>query len=164
MLAALAAPASAADVISASDIPSVTAALEAAGHKAALRRDDEGVRYILVDEGEHEFSVSFDDCEDLVEAAGCNMLIFNAVWDGDGEGDADIVNTYNRSSTLAHAYIDEADGTLNLTLSVTTKGGLTAANFAEIIAIWEASDAELADLLGEEEAKPGVVVAALSVQ
>jgi hypothetical protein len=163
-MAALAAPAAAANTISAADIPSVTKALEAAGHRTALRRDDAGVRYILVDEGEEEFSVGFDDCEDNVEATGCNMLIFNAVWDGDSEADADVVNDFNRAATLAHAFLDAEDGTLNLTLAVTTKGGLPAANFAEIIAIWEASDADLAELLGGDEAQPGVVVAALSAR
>lgn len=164
-LVALASPAAAADTVSAADISSVTAALEAAGHRTALRHDDDGVRYILVDEGEEEFSIGFDDCADTVAATDCNMLIFNATWEGDSEADAPLVARFNSEATLAHAYQDEADGTINLILSVTTKGGLPAANFAEVIAIWEASDAELTALLGEDEPHPGgVVVAALSVR
>lgn len=162
-LMVLAGPAAAADMVSAADIPSVTAALQAAGHRTTLRQDEDGVRYILVDEGDNDFSVDFDDCEDAEAATGCNMLIFNAVWDADDSVDAAFVNDYNRNSTLAHAFVGD-DGTLNLTLSVTTRGGLPAANFAEVIAIWDASDKDLSDLLDKGKGGGGVIVTALSVR
>jgi hypothetical protein len=156
-------PASAAPgVVSAADIPSVIAGLKAAGHDAVIREDDEGVPYVLVDEGDDEFSVSFDDCDDAVAAIGCNLLIFNAAWEADATLDPDTVNQFNQQSTLAHAFLDE-EGALNLSLSVTTKGGLPAANFAEVIAIWEASDKDLAEMIDAGEApSSGVTVASLS--
>jgi hypothetical protein len=151
-------------VVSAADIPSVVAGLAATGHLAAIRKDDEGVPYILVDEGDDEFSVSFDDCDDASAAIGCNLLIFNAAWEADPALDPLVVNQFNQQSTLAHAFLDE-EGALNLSLAVTTRGGLPAANFAEVIAIWEASDAELAALIeaGDPPAS-GVIVTAFSVR
>ena len=160
----LAAPVRAADLVSASDIPSVTSALAAAGYRAELRQDEDGVRYLLVNEGPQEFSISFGDCEDDVAAKGCKLLIFDASWDADSGLDMETANRFNRSSTLAHAFVDE-DGSFVLTLIVNTSGGLTPENFAAVLAEWQAADTELGSLIGEEPPPAGsVVVAALSAR
>jgi len=164
MMTAVAAPAAAAEIVSAADISSVTRALVAAGYETAIKQDDDGETYILVDEGDDEFSVSFDDCEDDASTKGCNLLIFNATWEADEDFDNDVVNQFNQAATLAHAFIDD-DGTLNLTLSVTTKGGLTAENFAEVIAIWQASDDDLSEQIDADGNKPPeAVIAELSAR
>jgi hypothetical protein len=159
----LAVPARSAELISASDIASVTAALGAAGFKAELRRDDEGIRYLLVNEGPQEFSISFGECADDVEATGCKLLIFDASWDAESGLDVDTANRFNRTSTLAHAFVDE-DGAFVLTLIVNTSGGLTPANFAAVLAEWQAADADLTELIGAEPAPAGTVVVALSAR
>ena len=151
-------------MVSASDIPSVTAALAAAGFKADLRRDDDGVRYLLVNEGAEEFSISFGDCDDDVAATGCKLLIFDASWEADSELDVEIANRFNREATLAHAFV-EADGTFVLTLVVNTSGGLTKENFAAVLAEWQAADADLDALIGDDAAPAtGTIVVALNAR
>jgi hypothetical protein len=163
VLLLLAAPARAAELVSASDIPSVTSALAEAGYGAELRQDDDGVRYLLVNEGPQEFSISFGDCEDVVAAKGCKLLIFDASWDADSGLDVETANRFNRNSTLAHAFVDE-DGSFVLTLIVNTSGGLTPENFAAVLAEWQSADAGLSALIGDEPPPAGVVVAALTVR
>lgn len=159
----LAVPARAADLVSASDIPSVTTALAAAGYKADLRRDDDGIRYLLVNEGPEEFSISFGDCEDDVEATGCKLLIFDASWDAESGLDVETANRFNRDATLAHAFVDD-DGVFVLTLVINTLGGLPTENFAAVLAEWQAADADLAAIIGEDRAPASgtVIVASIS--
>lgn len=160
----LAAPVCAAETVSASDIPSVTSALAAAGFKADLRQDDDGVRYLLVNEGPQEFSISFGDCVDDVATTGCKLLIFDASWDADSGLDLETANSFNREATLAHAFVDD-DGAFVLTLAVNTSGGLTPANFAAVLADWQAADADLGAMIGATDAPAsGDVVIALSVR
>lgn len=164
MLAGIAAPASAAETVSAADIPSVATALAAAGYTAVIKQDDDGTTYILAEEGGEEFDVSFDDCEDPVATIGCKLLIFSTSWEPDAAEAGEVANRFNQTARLAHAFVDDED-VLNLTLAVTTKGGLPAENFAAVIASWQAADTALSDMVaGDSEPKPAVVVAALSVR
>lgn len=163
--AAAASPAadSAAGTVSASDITSVTAALVAAGYPARIAQADDGGTYVLVSEGDAEFAVSFDDCEDSVATIGCNLLIFNASWEGSDGDDHDVANDFNQSATLAHAFVD-SEGSLNLTLAVTTSGGLPAENFADILARWQAADEALSALVeAAPAASSGTIIATLNV-
>jgi hypothetical protein len=159
----MAPPAAAAETVSASDIPSVTAALVAAGYKADLRMDEDGVRYLLVNEGPDEFSISFGDCEDDVAATGCKLLIFDASWDADSGLDVETANRFNRAATLAHAFVDD-DGAFVLTQVVNTSGGLPAANFAAVLAEWQAADAELVAMIGGDAAPAGGVIVAFNAR
>jgi hypothetical protein len=159
-----ASPVRAADMVSASDIPSVAAALTAAGYKAELRRDDDGARYLLVNEGPQEFSISFGDCEDDVATTGCKLLIFDTSWEAGDGLDVDIANRFNREATLAHAYVDD-DGVLVLTLVVNSSGGLTPENFAAVLAEWQAADSDLSAMIDDHPGPaPDTVIAALNTR
>jgi hypothetical protein len=158
-----ASPLRAADLVSASDIPSVAAALAAAGLPAELRSDDDGAAYFSVDEGGQAFSLGFGDCEEPATTSGCKLLIFEVSWTSDDGLDVDIANRFNRDATLAHAFVDD-DGTLVLNLIVTTIGGLTPENFAAVLAGWQAADRELSALVDTEDTPAGgAVIASLSV-
>jgi hypothetical protein len=161
----LAAAPAAAETISASDIGSVTRALAAAGYAAEVKRDDDGIAYILADQGGDEFSVSFEDCDDDVATIGCKLLVFNTAWEADTDPDVDLVNRFNRTATLARAFIDD-DGAINLSLEVATRAGLPEANFDDIIAWWQSADAALTALVEADAdvAPDAVVVAGLSVR
>jgi hypothetical protein len=155
------ASAGAAQTVSAADVPSVSAALIAAGYRTATRTDEDGATYLLVEEGGDEFSVSFDECEDHLATTGCKILVFNTSWELSDDTDNDVANAFNQQATLAHAFVDE-EGLLNLSLAVTTEGGLPADNFADVIARWQAADNALAALVdADAPAAPGTVVAAL---
>lgn len=128
ILAGCASGACAEALLSAGDVPAVAAALDTAGYQTSIRQDDDGATYVLAEADGKEFSVSFDECEDAIETTGCKLLVFNPSWeDGDSE-DGVLANRFNQAATLAHAFVD-ADGLLNLAMALTTKGGLTAANF-----------------------------------
>jgi hypothetical protein len=159
-----ASPLHAAELVSASDIPSVAAALAAAGFRAELRRDDDGARYFSVDDDAQGFSLGFGDCADEAATTGCKLLIFGVSWTSDDGLDVDIANRFNRDATLAHAFVDD-DGALFLTLVVTTSGGLTTENFAAVLAEWQAADRDLSARLDTPpEAPGGAVIASLSAR
>jgi hypothetical protein len=164
VLVSAATPAHAAETVSAADIASVASALVAAGHTATISQDDDGATYILADEGEDEFAVSFDDCEDATASIGCNMLIFYASWEPDVVDADELANRFNQTATIAYAFVDE-DDSLTLTLALTTIGGLPTENFAAVIARWQAAnDALSAMVSGERAPKADIVVAALNAR
>jgi hypothetical protein len=159
-----ASPVQAAELVSVSDIPSVAAALAAAGLKAELRRDDDGVPYFSVDDGAEAFSIGLGDCADDAATTGCKLLIFEVSWTNDDGLDVAIANRFNRDATLAHAFVDD-DGAMVLSLVVTTSGGLTAENFAAVLAEWQAADRDLNALLDTPPEPPGgAVIASLSAR
>jgi hypothetical protein len=153
----------AADMVSAADIPAVVAALDTAGYRPTIKKDDDGATYILAEEGGDEFSVSFDECEESIATTGCKILVFNTSWEDASNEDIDLANRFNQTATLAHAFVD-ADGMLNLAMVVTTEGGLPAANFSDVIARWQAADDALTAMIeAEAPAASGRIVASFSV-
>jgi hypothetical protein len=132
-----AAPASA-QTISAADPKGVAAAMQAAGYRAQLTTDGVGDPKIESSAEGVNYSLYFYGCSG---GAGCTSLLFQAGFDLQDGASMDMMNVWNKDRLIGAAWLDHEDDPF-IEHFVTTVGGLTPENFAEVLRLWSVAIAD----------------------
>lgn len=135
VLAALLAPlpAAAAGLIDATDAKRVADTMSGLGYRALLETDGEGDPMITSAASGVNFSVFFYGCTD---GADCRSLQFRASFDLADPTTAAKMNEWNRLHRFGKAYIDD-EGDPFIEFNVTLDGGVSDANFADVVDWWD---------------------------
>ena len=83
----------------------------------------------------YNYTIYFYGCEN---GANCNSIGFMATFDKDKRNSAELANDWNRDKRFSTMSFDPNDGTITLSYDVTTIGGISQVNFADVISWWEA--------------------------
>jgi hypothetical protein len=132
--------------LAASDCPSsyicgtnpqgVVDTLNALGYKATLGKSEAtGNPKISSSASGYNYEIFFYGCD---KGVNCNSLGFMASFEKDSHNSAALTNDWNRDKRFSTMSYDPADGTISLSYDVTTVGGISQVNFADIIGWWDA--------------------------
>lgn len=142
---ALAQPAFAEDVLLDLSTPEqVQAALQDAGYKATLKKNDDGSLYILSAANGAEFTIDLTDCK----ALKCNGLSFQSWYKAEPIFTVEFANKWNDTKRFLSVSINER-GELREWMNVSTLGKLTKANFADVIDWYATMDGEVSKFVKE---------------
>lgn len=119
-------------LICASAPAAVAKALQDAGYKAKLAKDDGGDPMISSSGGGYDYDIYFYGCENHVQ---CDSLQFSMTFTRDGYEDAALANEWNVKQRFGKAHID-AKGRFRVEYDVGMIGGLNPKNFEDVIAWW----------------------------
>ena len=133
-------------MVCASEPETVMAAMEKAGYKPKLSKDDSGDPMIESEEAAYNFVVSFYGCNQHVD---CDSLRFEAWFDKAPENTAELANKWNATKRFLQASV-RTDGEMDFTYDVATIGGVNAANFADILDWWTSQLDELGKFFKKE--------------
>jgi hypothetical protein len=121
------------NLIVASDPQGVATAMQGLGYTATLGADSVGDPMISGDIEGVGYNVLFYGCQ---ENANCQWLIFSAGFDLPNGSTSQVINDWNANNLVGQAYLDsEQDPFINY--FVTTTGGLTQENFADVVDWWK---------------------------
>jgi hypothetical protein len=132
-------------LICASDPSTVVQALQDAGYKAKLTKDSTGDPMISSSASSYDFDVMFYGCKD---AKQCDSLQLRISFEKDGANTPELANKWNSSKRFSQAYISDK-GAFVADYDVTTAGGLTKANFADVIDWWSVTLGNLKTFFAE---------------
>lgn len=124
----------------------VVKALQQAGYKAEMKLNDAGEPYVLSATNGEPFSVDFYECEGLKD---CKSFQFRALFRKDPIFTAALANEWNRTNRFLKIAVD-GEGNLNQYLDATAVGGVTQAQFAELLVWYTEMDGALARFLAEK--------------
>lgn len=127
-----------AGLICATNPKSVADAIAAEGYRAKIDADNQGDPAISSAASGYNFDVLFYGC---VEHKRCDSLQFRATFEKNSASDVVRMNDWNRERRFSQMAVRD-DGTIILTYDVSTIGGLTKANFSDVLNWW-------ASILGE---------------
>jgi Putative bacterial sensory transduction regulator len=158
MVAICAAPAMAIDkdpcgtgLICASKPETVVSALQDAGYKAKLSKDDSGDPMVSSSAAGYDFDVYFYGCKDNKQ---CDSLQMRVSFAKDGANTPELANKWNKGKRFSQAYIDEK-GRFVADYDVSTIGGLTKVNFADVVDWWSVTLGNLKTFFEENPAPKG---------
>ncbi|MFN3615223.1 MAG: YbjN domain-containing protein [Rubrimonas sp.] len=132
-----AAPTSA-QTIGAADPKGVAGAMQAAGYRAKLTTDGVGDPKIESSAEGVNYSLYFYGCS---AGTDCTSLLFQAGFDLPDGTTHDVVNAWNRDRLIGAAWLDHENDPF-IEHYVTTVGGLTPDNFAEVLRMWSVAIAD----------------------
>lgn len=132
--------------VCASDPAGVVAALQAAGYKAQLGKDQVGDPKIDSSASGYNFSVYFYGCKD---GKACASLRFATSFEDDGTNTPELANKWNKVKRFAQMSAQD-NGSLLVAYDVTTTGGLSKANFADVVDWWQVMLSEVRKFFGEQ--------------
>jgi hypothetical protein len=147
ILGLAAAPTSAADkepcpagLICASTPQGVVSALQGLGYKAVLgKNDNNGNPKIDSAASGYSYTLYFNNCE---KNAACADLQFLVSFTDDGANTVELANKWNLDKRFLQASVDDKK-TFYAAYDVTTVGGLTQKNFADVVDWWSQMLGEL---------------------
>lgn len=122
-----------AGMVCASSPETVVKAVQEAGFRAVLKKDNSGDPMITSAASGYDFNIFFYGCED---GKNCSSLQFSTSFADDGKNTTELANLWNRQRRFSQMAIGE-DGSLDLTYDVTTFGGLNERNFADVVDWWQ---------------------------
>lgn len=131
--AAPATPACPSGMICASDPEAVADELRKLGYRAELTAHESGDPQIKSAAAGYDYRLNFNDCTANKE---CRSLGFVVVFADDGKNTLELANTWNRQKRFSQMAVNE-NGSLAFSYDVTTVGGLTKANFADVVDWWQ---------------------------
>jgi hypothetical protein len=132
--------------VCASDPASVVRAMEKAGLKPKLDKDNLGDPMIESDEAAYHFDVYFYGCK---QNKNCDSLRFEVGFAKEAENTAELANLWNRSKRFLQASVSE-DGRFLATYDLATIGGVNERNFGDVLDWWTTMLGELAKFFREE--------------
>lgn len=135
-----------ANMICASKPETVVAAMEKAGFKPKLSKDDDGDPMIDSDQAVYNFTVYFYGCENHVK---CDSLRFEAGFEKAPENTIALANKWNAKKRFVQASVRD-NGVMVFAYDVATIGGLNAANFSDVLDWWVAQLDEMSKFFKEE--------------
>lgn len=118
--------------VAAGDPSTVLEAIRAFGHKAKLQTDDSGFPMIAVDRDGLKYWVYFYGCDN---PGGCLDIQFYSSFDLAEPLTPEWANDWNIQWVAGRADVNE-EGDPALSYFVTTKGGLSQANFRGVLEVW----------------------------
>ena len=121
-----------AGLICASRPETVVAALQAAGYKAKLGKDNQDDPSVSSAAGGYDFDILFYGCEQHVN---CDSLQFRLTFSAYENHNAEIANAWNRDKRLLKAEA-RPDRRLVFNYDLSTVGGLNQTNFADVADWW----------------------------
>lgn len=121
-----------AGAICASNPQTVVAALQAAGYKAQLTKDNEGDTSVTSAAAGYDFDVLFYGCDNHIK---CDSLQFRLTFSPYENHTPDLANLWNREKRLLKAEA-RPDKRMVFNYDVSTVGGLTQANFTDTAEWW----------------------------
>lgn len=136
----------AAGAVCASKPETVVAAMEKAGFKPKLTKDNDGDPMIESDEAAYHFDVYFYGCENHIN---CDSLRFEAVFEKAPENTPELANKWNEKKRFLQASVRKS-GQFGVAYDVATIGGVNSANFADVLDWWVSQLDELAKFFKEE--------------
>lgn len=143
--AASAVPASAQQVLlDLSTAEQLQAAVQGAGYKAELQKNDDGSFYILSAANGEGFTIDLTDCK----ALKCNGLSFQTFYKPESYFSVELANKWNDRKRFLKVSLNEK-GELREWMDVTTFGKLTKENFGDVIDWFVSMDAEFAKFVTE---------------
>lgn len=145
---ACAAPAQAADTVSAADPAGVVAALSAAGHKAMLGQDSSGDPLIRAEIGGWSTQIVFYDCNEITHSA-CQSLQFNASFMPEKAFDSAAAAAFVRDNRFGAVTV-APDRSVNVTWDVITGRGIDPSVFALVVKSYRLA----LDTIGEQVFSP----------
>ncbi|OYY90745.1 MAG: hypothetical protein B7Y45_06035 [Sphingomonas sp. 28-66-16] len=146
VLATLTGAANAQDVLIDLSTPEqVASALQGAGYKAEMKKNDEGAFYILSAANGSGFTVDMTDCK----ALKCNGLSIQSYYEAEPLFTNAMVNDWNQNNRFLKVSLNEK-GQLREWFDIDTLGKLTKANFADLIDWYVTMDANLARFVKEK--------------
>ncbi len=122
-----------ADHICASDPQSVTDELRKLGYRAELTKHESGDPQIISAAAGYEYRLNFNGCTNNKQ---CRSLGFVISFADDGKNTLELANNWNRKKRFSQMALNE-NGSLAFSYDVTTVGGLTKANFADVVDWWQ---------------------------
>ena len=97
----------------------------------------------------YDFRINFNDCKSGKE---CRSLGFVVVFEDDGKNTPALANAWNRAKRFSQMAANE-NGTLAFSYDVTTVGGLTKANFADVVDWWQVMLGQMRTFFAEQARK-----------
>lgn len=125
-----------AGLICANKPETIADALRAAGFSAELGKTEKGFTRVKSSASGYKYTIYFEDCDDA--KANCASIRFFTDFDKDGTESFELVNKWNHDKRLGKAYLQD-DGSFAMEYDLSTVGGLTAANFKDVITWWEST-------------------------
>ena len=119
-------------MVCASKPASLIEVIQAEGYKAKLTKDEREEPMIESAAAGYNFVVFFYGCE-LKEA--CSSIQFSVSFTEDARLTPALVNDWNSENRFSKIYIGEK-GKINLRYDVSTIGGISKANFVEVVDLW----------------------------
>jgi hypothetical protein len=132
-------------VLSAGDPAQVAAVMLAEGYQAKLIVDARNDPRIDSAAAGSRFTLQFGSCD---RGQKCQALRFVAWWERDEHVTDAVANLWNRERRFARAAIDEEDD-LMLDYEISTVGGVSAANFRDVLALWSEMLGEFTRFVGQ---------------
>ena len=144
ILTATSAPVFAQGMVDATKPPTVAAAMQTAGYKAVLEKDDFGDPKITSAASGAKFTVFFYGCEQHIN---CRSLQFFAGYTAKTKPTPQKINDWNIHNRFSTAYLDK-DGDPNITWDVVTEGGMPEKLFAGVIERWTDTMGSFQEFIG----------------
>lgn len=138
-------------LICASNPATVVTALQEAGYKAKLDKDNEGYPKISSSASGYDFDIYFYGCKNNKQ---CDALQLRVSFEKDAANTFELANKWNASKRFSQAYISDK-GSFVTDYDVTTMGGLTKANFADVIDWWSVTLGNLKTFFAENPPPKG---------
>lgn len=135
-------------LICASKPDTVVQALQDAGYKAKLDKDSGGDPMVSSSASGYDFDILFYGCKSNVQ---CDSLQFRISFLKDGANTPTLANKWNSDKRFSQASISDK-GNFVVGYDVTTAGGLTKANFADVIDWWSVTLGNLKTFFAENPA------------
>lgn len=132
VLASASVPAAAQTTIEAAKPATIVTALQNAGYKAVLDKDNDGEPKITSAANGAKFTVFFYGCEQHI---ACKSIQFYAGYTMKAKPTQQKINEWNANNRFATGFIDK-DGDPNIEWDVVTEGGLSATLFAGVTDRW----------------------------
>jgi hypothetical protein len=127
-------------VICASNPQGMVDAIRALGYKAVLEKDSNGDPMISTAASGYEYTIYFDECNNHVN---CETVQFFIAFEKDSVNSEKLANEWNLTRRMGKMYFDPKDGSLTMDYELSTVGGLSQANFADVVAWWDTCLGEL---------------------
>lgn len=150
---AASATAASAELITASDVEAVAAAMARGGFTVAAAQSNSGDPALLAQHPDVNFRVFFMGCED---GANCQHLLFSAQYTIEGDFDPEVLSAYMAANAMggAHVSLDDSE-TTTLRYFVTTVGGVSKEQFSEILFLWRTANLSYRRAIAPPEAQDG---------
>ncbi|MCX7865404.1 MAG: YbjN domain-containing protein [Novosphingobium sp.] len=137
-----------AGTICAADPAGVAAAMQAEGYRARLGKAKDGDPMIESAAAGYDYTVQFYQCND---GRNCQSLQFLILFKDDGTNTPELANRWNKQKRFTQMAARD-DGSLSLSYDVTTVGGLTRENFADVLDWWSVMLSQLPRFFSQEGA------------
>jgi hypothetical protein len=138
-----------AGLICASDPEGVAEELRKLGYRAELTKHESGDPQIKSAAAGYDYRLNFNDCTANTQ---CRSLGFVIVFADDGKNTLELANTWNRQKRYSQMAVNE-NGSLAFSYDVTTVGGLTRTNFADVVDWWQVMLGQLRGYFSERSGK-----------